>query len=188
MTENVQLSDQDRTDLKNMGIDPGAEDAPAERSLLTIWDEILKAGRRVGSDPIPMFVAAKVVASWPKLSYQDTVRYHELYHELLGTLHAALVEVIRTNPDAVNFVGLADAEENRELYIGLLVEWNLLLDDFEQNWSAASSQSHIEVAAVVDVRGFVFSDTGLAGHLGAIGFQLEDGEFFERLNAAKAER
>ena len=187
MTENIQLTDQDVSDLKAMGVDP-EQDAPAERTLLVIWDHVLKSGADTAAQPIPMMVSAKVVATWPKLSYQDTAVYHRLYHEYLGYLQESLVEAIRKHPEALSFVGLEDAEENREIYIDLLVTWNLQLDAIEREWAAEQEDSHIVVAAVVDVRHFIFSDMGLAGHLSAIGFQLRDEEFIERLNKAKAEQ
>lgn len=183
MTLENQLTDQDVVDLHEIGI----EAAPA-RTLLAVWNEVFKSGKNVAAEPIPMMAAHKVTSSWPKVSYQDTVIYHRLYHEYLADLGTVLEETIAKHPEALKNVGAEDATENRELYVDLLIAWHLCFDARDEAWDAGDADSHIQVAAIVDARHFVFSDMGLAGHLGAIGFVLDDEEFLTRLVAAKAEQ
>lgn len=184
MTEN--LTDQDRADLKSMGIDPDAEQ-PQQRSLLVIWTELLKDVEKIAEEPITALVAHKVVSSWPKLSYQDTAIYHRRYHELVLEARDVLTDLVSDLEEgALERTGEDDVEGNAQAYLDLLVAWNLLLDEHEANWLAEDERSHIEIAALIDVRAFIFSDTGFAGQLAAIGFQLSNEEFFEALETARA--
>lgn len=183
------MTDQDRADLEKLGIDPETGEQPAtQRSVLELWSEILSNVELVSKEKIPAQVAAKVVASWPKLSFQDTARYHERYHEILGGMRDSLKETLRLHPDALKNVGDDDAVENHAVYRDQLVEWTCQLDQIEQDWDAVDPESHIELAAVIDARAFIFSEMGFAGHLGAIGFSLGEDEFLEALSDAKGEK
>lgn len=182
MTEN--LTEQDKTDLRTLGVSPEGE-APQDRCLLEVWHELMKSVDLVREQPIPALVAHKVVSSWPKLSYQDTARYHEVYHDILGQIRDLLDEQLTEHPSSTSFVGDEDMETNRQIYIDLLIGWNLLMDDMESDWRAGHPESHIQIAAIVDARAFVFSSTGLVGHLTALNFQLDDEEFLQLLTEAK---
>jgi hypothetical protein len=180
------LTDQDKVDLERLGFDESGNPRN-DRCLLTVWTEVLKSIEAVHDQPIPAVVAHKVVSTWPKLSYQDTVIYHDLYHSLLTEMRELLQDTIAEHPDALAWFGEDDARENRKLYIDLLVAWNVYLDQREQEWDAADETSHIQIAALVDARAFFFSTMGLAGHLNAIGFDVPDDEFSIALEAAVAE-
>lgn len=184
--EPLELTEQDLKDLAELAGEDVAE-APKQRAVLAIWDELLKAVDVVIEEPIPALVAHKVVTSWPKLSYQDTSIYHQVYHGYMSEVAALLHELVVENPKALKRSGPEDGELNRELYIDLLVGWNLLLDAHEQAWRAEHPESHIQIAALTDVRATIFGGTGMAAHLESISFQLQDEEFFERLQAAKAD-
>lgn len=180
--EPLELTEQDLKDLAEIA---GEDVQPAPRAVLSTWDELLKAVDTVIDQPIPALVAHKVVTSWPKLSYQDTAIYHRIYHGYMGDAAALLHEVVLEHPEALKRSGAEDGELNREHYIDLLVGWNLLLDAHEEAWRAEHPESHIQIAALTDVRATIFGGTGMAAHLEAISFQLRDEEFFERLQAAK---
>lgn len=190
MSENHELTESDRQDLEAMGIDPDTGEAaePTRRTLLEIWQEVLANVEKSKATAIPMNVAHKVVASWPKLSYQDTVRYHELYHDHLLELREVLNDLIARDPAALSFTGEGeDLEANGHHYQDLLVSWNLVLEHAEMEWRAEQEDSHIRVAAIVDARHFFFASDGLTGHLDSIGFQLSDEDFMAALQAARAE-
>lgn len=190
MTENtndeVQLSEQDVADLASIGIDaePDEEKAP-EFCVLNIWRELFTNVEKSRKEKVPMSAASRIVASWPKISFQETVVYHELYHSYLSSIGAFLDEV---RPAAFEFTGADDGVANREDYIALLVEWHIWLDFLKNSWDAADPQSHIQAAALVDAGGFVFNETGLLGHLGAIGFQLDEPTFMQRVRDEQEKR
>ena len=158
---------------------------PKRRSVLDLWRHIFSNVEDVKAQGISMDGAQRAVATWPKLSYQDTPRYFELYHDYLLALRDLLAGV---KAEAFDFVGDDDGVENHEDYVNLLVEWHVCLDQIKEAWDAADPESHIQVAALVDVGGFVFNQTGLLGHLGAIGFDLDDEYFMGLVRAAKEAR
>lgn len=182
MTQDQPISQQDVADLEAMYAE--GEDI-TQRSLFEVWRELLSNVDKVAGEPIPMVVAHKVVNSWPKLTYQDTARYHAVYHEFLNTLKAPLEAVIAAHPEVLDRSGTEDGELNHEHYLNLLVTWHLGFEKLEQEWRAGDGDSHIQLAAQIDARSFVFSATGFAGHLDAIQFQVSDEEFMAAVEAAK---
>jgi hypothetical protein len=179
MTE-TPLSEQDQADLDLLG-----ETETQDRSLLAIWSELLEPVDEVRAQPIPVQVAAKVVASWTQMTFQDTAIYHLHYHDLIIELRTILRGIIAENPECTSFVGDDDAAENHELYRDVLVAWHRALDEHERNWRAEDPTSHIDAAVIADARAFFFAQTGLAGHLDAIGFALTNDEFIDALRAAE---
>gem|GEM_PF-3914430 len=184
MTEN--LTEQDKSDLAQMGIEVPEDEVVPQHSLLFIWRDLLSHVPKSAAEPIPMVVAHKVVNSWPKLTYQDTAKYHVLYHQFLQQAADLVDEAIAKRPEAIDFVGEDDLTENGKTYLDLLVQWHLALDRFEHTeWRAEDEDSHIKLAAVIDARATLFSDTGLTGHLDAIHFRVTDEEFLAAVEAAK---
>lgn len=182
MTE-IPLTEQDELDLALLGTAQ-----PPQHSLLTIWTMLLDEIDTSRAEPIPVGVAAKVVASWPFLTFQETAIYHERYHARLADMRDILRNVISIDPDATSFTGDDDARENHAIYRDLLVAWHIKLDDLEHEWRAEHPVSHIDVAVISDVRAFIFAQTGLAGHLDAIGYQLGDDEFLNAVRAVREEQ
>lgn len=182
MTE-AKLTEQDQADIDSLG-DLG--DA-TQRAIVAIWREVFSNVKNVIGEQIELGVAAKVVASWPFLTFQETQQYHVIYHSILLDLEKILVEVLDENPDATTFTGDDDATENHNVYLDLLVRWFRYLDQIEKDWCAEHDDSHIRAAAIPDARAMIFSRTGLAGHLEAIGLEFQDGEFLAALDAAAEE-
>lgn len=181
------LSQQDQADLDSLGIQ--LEDAEPKRSLLEVWRELLGKGVDEAADePIPVYVAAKVVASWPFLTFQETAKYHQFYHSLIRELRVYVNEIIDEHPDALGFVGDDDAEHNHVFYRDILVAWHNHLDTYEQEWRAEDPVSHIWAAVIPDVRAFLFSSVGLAGHLDSIGFVMADDEFLDAVKQSREEQ
>ena len=178
MTE-IPLTEQDKLDLALLAAEP------TQRSLLAVWAAVLEDIDTVAARPIPVTVASKVVASWPFLTFQETALYHQDFHQILGSLRSVLRDYLRENPDATSFVGDEDAQENHKIYLDVLVDWHMALDSLEENWRAEHPHSHIRVAAIADARAFFFAQTGLAGHLDAIGFSLSNDEFLDAVRAVR---
>lgn len=185
MTDN--LTEQDKTDLRSIGINPD-EDQPFKHAVLKAWDAVLTAGVEVGNEKIPAIVAQKIVGNWPKLTYQETARYHAIYHEIIAEIRQDLLDLIAKNPKCLDFHADEDAKENHKRYVEILVTWHLYLDRLEQEWDAEHPESHIQIAVIIDMRSFIFSRMGLIGHLEAIGFALGDDEFLSAIEKAKEDQ
>lgn len=164
------------------------EEQPTERCLLTIWSSVL--GEPVDAEleaGITIGVAAKVVASWPFLSFADTEQYHKVYHSIIQDLATVVDLAIIGNPDATVWVGEDDGRENHDIYKNILVEWYLALDAREKEWKPTDENAGVLVAAIADARAYFFSSMGLAGHLDVIGFKMTNEEFLEAIQEAQEE-
>lgn len=183
------LSEQDRADLASLGLGPDAQDeTPEQHSLLRVWSEVLSNIEDAAAEPVSMGVAGKIVAGWPQISFQETERYHELYHDYLLDVRSLLEATIADHPGAIDHMEADDIAENFEIYKALVISWNIRLDELEQAWRATDEDSHVVFAALVDARGFLFSRTGFAGHLEARGFTLDTEEIVEAIQIARGEK
>lgn len=191
MTENTNVAQeptqQDIEDLAALGLSPDGEPIP-DHTLLRIWQQVLSNIEASVAEPIEMGVAGKVVASWPQLSFQDTQRYHELYHEHLLDIRSLLQATIDDHPGCADHAPEDDIAENYEIYKSLVIGWNLYFDDRESEWVATDPESHIRFAALVDCRATIFSRTGLAGHLEAREFNMDHEEIVEAIRANRGEK
>jgi hypothetical protein len=172
MTE-TPLSEQDMLDLEALG--ETAE--PTQRTILAIWKELLSNVEASGQEKVTPGLAVRIVRTWTFLTFQDTPTYHTLYHTHLKRLRGFLHEALEEHPNATQFVGDEDYENNRQIYIDLLARWNFELDEMESRWDASSPTAGILLAVIADLRVFIMSAEGLAGHLDTINFQLTEDEF-----------
>lgn len=179
-----ELSDQDKIDLASLNVDE-----PINHTLLEIWKTILDNSSVFAGKRIPPNVAAKIVASWTHLRYQELPIYHELYYSYLTTYGELLNEVIEEFPGCLKNVGDRGAEDsdavaNRKAYLELMYRWHKFNNELMDEWDTASETSHIEVAAIADAAAFTVNSQGLLQHLGQpqIGFVWTDEDQAE-LNA-----
>ena len=173
----VQLSEQDQLDLDLMD----ELSKPVDHTLLYIWREVLGNIEKISKEKVSPVIANKIVASWPKLAFQDVPLYHQYYHAYLLQYRTALNEIIDANPDALRNtapVGTegSDAIENRELYLDLLFRWHMVNASLEHDWDASDLTSHIKIAAIADAAAFTIGPNGLTQHLAQpqVGFSWGD--------------
>lgn len=187
-TPELTAEDQRDLDLLNSE-EPGEEqEAPAiERCLLDTWRHLLDSIEESADAGVNMESAQRIVATWPKISYAQTVGYHRRYHELMRLMRTELQLIIKDNPGALDHVGPADAQENHELYVRLLGRWNARLERIIEAWAPTDPSAAIEVAAVSGVQEAIFGQMGLANHLDVIGFQLTEQEMAEAFLTARDE-
>lgn len=166
---------------------PEPEEEKPGLSLLRLWREVFSNIEAVREQKVPMGVAGRIVATWPQLAFKDITPYHRRYHDVLLLLRDELDRVVEEHPGAIDRLEDTDMEENYPLYKELVVTWNVLLDGLELEWDAAAADAHIEYAAVVDARAFLFSRNGLAGHLEARGFDIDPDEIAQAIQSARGE-
>lgn len=185
-TENNEIAENNVVEVEQW-VDYDEEPIEEEKSLLYIWSDVLSNIEKVRDEGINMAVAGRIVAHWPHISFQETAIYHEKYHAILLQFRDELDRVIAENPGAIDFMKSDDIAENHKLYKELVVNWNILLDKLELAWDATEPQAHIDYAAIVDTRAFLFSQTGFAGHLEARGFTADSEEIFEAILQSREE-
>ena len=176
-TEDVQLSTQDEADLALME----ALSQPVEHTLLRVWSEVLSNIDKVAAEKVSPVIANKIVSSWPKLSFQDVPRYHDLYHAMLRLYRDELQQIIDDNPGALKHTAPAgqegsDAIENRAIYLEVLFQWHMINVRLEKNWNASDPDSHVQIAAIADSAAFTIGPNGLTQHLAQpqVGFNWGD--------------
>ena len=148
-----------------------------KRSVLEVWFELFSNVPKVAAERVTPGLAMNIVSTWPKISIQETPRYHAIYHEYLGSAALALEYVLgndehkakafsRTNED--------DCELNGPLYEEILLEWQKLVMAWEAEWDATDSEAHIIAAVIADVHKFILSASGIVEHLSSINFRYTD--------------
>lgn len=190
MTENTnpELTVQDEIDLGLLG--GGTEEAPTSHSLLQVWQEVLSNVEGAKAERVAPQSANRLVSSWPKMSYADTVVYHEMYHDLLIELRDILTEEIESDPDCFKYGGEEDAEENREHYLELLFAWQARIQEWEHAWDARDENAAAWIAAIADATAFFVGPNGLVQHLETIKFEFDEEAQLalrDRLTEAKKE-
>jgi len=187
-----ELTEQDLADIEAMK----QGDVPFH-TCLEVWSQVLGNVEKVSKEKVQAHVANKIVHSWPKISFQETPRYHALYHEMLLEAEQALKGILKKYPKAFKNRGDVGAEDsdavaNRDAYVDVMFEWNMLLNRHEHAWDAAHPESHIQIAVFADAFAFLLGEQGLIQHLGQpqVGFQFTEADqqaLQERLQAAREE-
>jgi hypothetical protein len=188
------LTEQDLKDIEGLQ----NANAPITHTLLEMWRDVLSNIEGSAAEKVSPVIALKLVSSWPKLSFQEVPVYHKAYHEILMEGRNILDEVIRKHPGAFKNVAevgteFSDAIANREAYIDILFEWQLLTLQLEAEWDASKDDSHIQLAAMVDAAALFSGEQGLIQHLSQpqINFQFTDADrdaLGQRLELARTER
>ena len=147
-------------------------------SVLTVWRELFSNIPKVSKERVTPGLAMNIVSTWPKISIQETPRYHEYYHiylaEAADIVEAALPEDAEKQAAALAFTGEDDARENEAIYLEILLQWQLKVMEWEAEWDAAHEDAHITAAVIADVHKFLLSGTGIVEHLSAINFRYTD--------------
>ena len=174
-------------DTPEVSEDAWADVSEPQYALLRVWSEVLSNLDAIRAEGVSMALAGRIVSQWPQISFQETPIFHDMYHDLLLKFRDELDAVIAENPGASEVSAEEDLEHNYKHYKRLVIDWNILLDQAEQQWDATSEHSHVMYAAIVDARQFLFSRNGFAGHLEQIGFTLEVEEIQQAILAAREE-
>lgn len=188
MTEN--LTPADLADLETLGLDADGEEipTPTKRTLLELWNEIFSSLEANEAEKIDPATASRVISAWPQMKIQEVARYHEIYYARLRELRTILHILIEAHPKALENTE-DDAEKNGDLYTELLIDWQVCIQEWQQEWTCTDAEAHIQLAAEADALNFTVGAHGLANHLSEIGFDFSDerqAQIVEALEDAKA--
>lgn len=182
VVESIEMTEQDEADLRKL-----MDEEPSYHPLLQIWSEVLAPAEEEATKRVTPQWAMRMVSQYPQLKLQDMNELRDRFYSKIKDLRNILQYEIESDPDCYKRLTMeSDAEENREHYLNLLMNWQKQILQWEISWDCTDAKSHIEVAAISEVHKMFFSQEGLTGFLDNIGFEFseEDGE---TLAAALAE-
>lgn len=190
----IELTEQDEADLAAM---QGEATKSLNHTLLEIWRDVLSNVEKSAAEKVTPYTANKIVGSWPQLKFQDVPEYHRLYHTYLLLYRDALDAIIKAHPGCLSNIGEEGTEEfdpvaNRQAYIDIFFEWQMVTIRLEHLWDAADENSHVVLAALADAAALTTGEQGLIQHLSQpqINFQFDEADqmaLSERLAEARSE-
>lgn len=200
MTENVnesielpeELSAQDQADLASLW---GEATDVKFRSILLIWDEVLKPENIAANRGISMQAATMLCGRYPQMTYEQIPTFETAYFTYLEELAAELHRVVEEKrADEHDPLGVENAEDdvarNGDAYVELLMAWQESLTVRELEWSPDQHHAAAIVAALGEVQNFFFGQQGLTGHLEVIKLEFTEehtAELAARLQALRDE-
>ena len=144
-----------------------------KHTLLESWRELLKVIELAMAERPQIGYCSQVMAKHPQIKVCQVERYHRDYHERLLALRAVLLDEIESDPECLKRLD-DDAEGNRHHYLNLLVNWQKLVYQWENEWDCTANDANITMASIPDAARFVLGSQGMVGHLGAIGFRITE--------------
>ena len=152
-----------------------AAEAP-EHALLKVWLMVLGNVEEALETRLSMAAVNNIVRTWPQIKVQEAMQYHRCYHEQLLKMRSILEAIVATDEECLDRIGEDDVQENRDLYLELLTEWQRQLVRWEVQWDPNDDDAHVVLAASLTVAEFFFGSQGLVHHLDLRGFVLSDAE------------
>jgi len=149
------------------------KDAAPMRTVLELWQELLKSIEPSRAERVSPQVASKIVTSWPHMTFQEIPGYFVMYHDYLAELRDILTAEIEEHPEALERKE-KDATENAQNYYNLLLLWQCAVVVWETDWDTSQPAAGPRMAAMADATDFYLGQGGLVAHLGRIGLKMDD--------------
>lgn len=141
--------------------------------VLRIWKEILSTDNLAHGARITVPWATAMCGKYQGMTFAQMPAFVERYFQIMSDLAAELEAEIASDDDCLKQHTIDDdKEENGGHYRTLLTSWQKRLLTWEMGWDCTHPDAAAHVAALGEVSGFFFGETGLTGHLGAIGFEF----------------
>lgn len=162
--------------------DASEVDAPEPtpyRTLLEIWRAVIKPGRdgTARNRKISPQWATKIVSTYPEVTFAATPTVHHRVFDLVDALGQILDGIIDLDDQCLTYTSpQEDVENNTSHYLTVLTEWQVYMLRQEMEWSPTDQDAAAELAALSEVHGMFFGETGLVAHLDAIGFQFTESD------------
>lgn len=170
--EEVQLSEQDKRDLAALG----AEAEPEEyHTILEVWRTILVSADRPDNRHVTPRWASEIVSNYLGVGFPDMPRYVDYYFSLTNRMLEVLDGIIAADEDCLKPDNREDdLAHNRDRYLEVLREWQLLLLTEELEWDVAHPDAPLQLAALAEVQKMFFGQTGVVGYLEAIKLEVTE--------------
>lgn len=173
-TETVELpmTERDQADLADMLAEP---DNFTYHTVLQVWLEILKQENLELNRAITPRWATNIVSKYDEVRFADMPAYVEEYFDLVTACRDAIQAEVDKHEDCLIYNDAAeDALENAEIYKEILRNWQLEFLRRELTWNCEDERAAVKIAALSEVHGVFFGDTGLSAHLEVIKMEFTD--------------
>jgi hypothetical protein len=185
----TEMTQQDMDDLAKLNA-PADIEPPTYHPILQIWREVLQhADAEMAKKVTPQW-ATRMLSKYPGLSYADMNDVRDNYFGLIIDLRKVLDAVISTDDDCLTYsTPEDDVVENGRLYFQVLLDWQKTFLLTELEWDCTAPDAAARVAALSEVHGMFFGETGLTQYLDNIRFEFTESDqaiLAEELNELRA--
>lgn len=156
-----------------------AKDAeePEYNSILKVWRAMLdptQQQRHIA--PTPDWCAI-LIAKWPFLRFAECGVVQREYFKIFDEMYEIVEQVYRDNPENFDIDDREkDVEENKDLYVHLLKEFQKSLFVTQSEWSHDDPEAGAKMAALGEAQQQILGKDGLASYLGVIGLPYTEDE------------
>lgn len=182
MTNNEQFQEIVETIEFDESTTPEPEAPPREYTMLETWREILSNVETMKDRRITMEDALQTLNNHPYLKLFDVPVHNATFYSFLSAAFDALNHEIESDPECLKRAE-NDAEENREHYLNLIINWGKIARQREETWDVTNPSSAPMLSGHIEAASFLMGSKGLLAHLGEIDFEYDE-EDAQMVNAA----
>ena len=150
---------------------------PEYNSILKVWRAMLdptQQQRHIA--PTPDWCAI-LIAKWPFLRFAECGVVQREYFKIFDEMYEIVEQVYRDNPENFDIDDREkDVEENKDLYVHLLKEFQKSLFVTQSEWSHDDPEAGAKMAALGEAQQQILGKDGLASYLGVIGLPYTEDE------------
>lgn len=173
---------------------PDGTVVPAEdveyHSILKVWRAMLDPEHQNRHLPPSADWCAIIIARWTFLSFADCGIVQEEYFRIFDNVHGIVEQVYEDNPEAFEVDNRDDdVEQNKDLYVFLLKEFQRALFVAQSEWSYDDPRAGAKMAALGEAQQQILGKEGLVAYLRHIGLPISEEEnkaMNEELNEFRA--
>jgi hypothetical protein len=146
------LDEQEKMELARAGV--------YQHTFFEMWLLTLQAESNACGAPLTLGVANGILQAYPWLKHADLKEYRENRQELFGQAIQALDEVLGNKKKKIFSENIDDWAKHKKYYIELLAKWNLLVKEWDEDWTAAAEAGEpdpIGHAYIGDVSGLLLN-------------------------------
>jgi hypothetical protein len=153
------------------------EAPPQYHSILKVWRDMLDPSHQNRHLPPTADWCAVLIARWPFLSFKDCGAVQSEYFAIFDLAHEIIEQVHDDYPEAFEVDDREeDMENNKELYVFLMAEFQKALFVVQASWSHDDPDAGARMAALGEAQQQILGKQGLVHFLSVVGFPFTDEE------------
>lgn len=143
-------------------------------TVLQLWREVMTSAQTPTIRRISPQWAARIVTSYPGLTFRDMPLFRDRYLERIGELLTILEDLIDQDPRCLEpSTPAEDVQENGDRYLEIITEWQKKILGWELDWDCMGDAA-ADLASFSEVHRTIFGQEGFASLLDSIGFEFTD--------------